>query len=184
MSERAPVPSGKSIFYQSQGRASGDTPESRDSQTGMGIVRGLRLGSDVDSRELAFYNKLSDGIQQALDNAVHLLSLANQTRVAAREVADAVLAETRIEQSRLLQENASLLQEQEELRRTIAEAREQLDREEAQLKDLVAKRDALRAELEQLEQRRRQLIEAFQSQLAAINRLQESLRDPAARQDG
>lgn len=185
MNERAAVPYGKSIFYQSRGRTPVDTPEPKDSnQEGMGIARGSGLGLDVGSQELALYDKLSDGIQKALDGAVHLLSLANQTRVAAREVADAILAETRIEQRRLLQENEMLVQEREELRRTVAEAREQVNREEALLKDLITKRDALRAELDELERRRHQVVEAVRSQVAAINRLQESLRDTTPRQDG
>lgn len=189
MNERAAVPYGKSLFYQSPGR----TPKGGQPPTGSGAgvdgppdqpIRGEASEElETSTLRLALYDKLSEGIQKALDNAVQLLDLANQTRSAAHEVAAQTLADAREEQRRLSQVNERLMHERDELRQRLAEIREEIDRQEALLTTLTARREALQRELAELERQRRQVVDVVQSQLTAISRLQESLEDPVPLRD-
>lgn len=184
MSERATVPHGKSIFYHSPGRNATGAQMSEDAnlQNSEACPKPI-VASDLAGQKLALYDRLSDGIQLALSNALRLLDLANQTRSAAWELADQMIAEAQQRQRKLIRENEYLANEQDELRRKVSEAREQVNREEVVLRDLAERRQALQSEIEELERRRRQAIEAVQAQLSAINRLQESLVDDAPSQD-
>ncbi|MGQ9676663.1 MAG: hypothetical protein ACUVX1_13455 [Chloroflexota bacterium] len=186
MNERAAVPYGKSLFYQSPGRtARGGQPLTGlgaevDSPPDESTSGEADEGSVAPNLRLALYDKLSDGLQKALDNAVQLLDLANQTRSAAHEVAAQMLANAREEQRKLSEANEKLSRERDELRQRITEIREEIDRQEALLATLADRRDALQSELAELERRRRQVADVVQSQLTAISRLQESLGDPTS----
>lgn len=176
MNERAAVPQGKSIFYRSAERSATESQTSEDvGSTRSETHEEINAALDAPSLRLALYDRLSESIQLALSNASQLLSLASQTRIAAEEMAETVLAEARAEQQRLLRENQDLTRELGELQRQISQTREEIKREEEHLRALLTKREALQAELEELERRRRQAVSTLQAQLATIGRLRDAL---------
>jgi chromosome segregation ATPase len=178
MTEHASVPLGKSLFYRSTyyGKQAAET--STPTIDPISVVPELLQAKAVDSSvEATFYNKMNESIEQALANAVELLELARQTKLAADQAAEATLARAHEEQAALIQDNCKLSEERDHLKNQIELLREELSLEESQLTAIIAKKSVVQAEMSNLEQRRDDLIEKLQSRLAIMNQIQASLQE-------